>query len=280
MHDRWKTPEPDFLLAHYKRGVTLAAGFKDGAVEAVSHLDPVGELAGRCRDECAGGAGDQGRPAGCAGDDSRAGEAGRFLRKSMPERWTRSSVSQSADGLMEHGAEDWEVIRRWHLCSRIRCARASRFGSRASRGALVTSAGGAEAGDQRDRSGSAPLGPMAHEVNQYLAMARYAGAGNDMADGRAGGECRIPAAHWASFPAPNTARRNAWPVENFAEVAEKICGQRASTKWADLRRVRRHMPAAEVIAGKLNAELRKPGRQNHAGGVDRAPPRVPVGFNQ
>ena len=96
----------------------------------------------------------------------------------------------------------------------------------------------------------APLGPMMHEVNQYLAMARYAGSVTSR-------EIVEPAVNHAPggllgiVPGAEYGPAKRWPVENFAEVAEKICAERAGSKWR-IFGVAADESAAEVIAGKLN----------------------------
>ena len=65
MHDRWKTPDPDFLLVNYKRGVTLPEGFRPEQLKPFRILIRSRQLAGRRRDERSRGARHQARPARC-----------------------------------------------------------------------------------------------------------------------------------------------------------------------------------------------------------------------
>ena len=59
VHNRWKTPEPNFLLAHYKRGIYLPPGISASDLKAISNSHPLKQLAGRRRDERAGSPRDQ-----------------------------------------------------------------------------------------------------------------------------------------------------------------------------------------------------------------------------
>ena len=61
VHNRWKTPNPNFLLTNYKRGVYLPAERFHGEVAALSHSHPRHELARRQRDQRGRRARDQAR---------------------------------------------------------------------------------------------------------------------------------------------------------------------------------------------------------------------------
>ena len=48
VHNRWKTPKPEFLLSNYRRGMTSAAGYDVTRLQALQRAGPLAELAGRC----------------------------------------------------------------------------------------------------------------------------------------------------------------------------------------------------------------------------------------
>ncbi len=96
------------------------------------------------------------------------------------------------------------------------------------------------------------LGPMVHEVHQYLEMARHAGASipADFAEPPARPAASGGAVNLGLVPGAEYGPAKRWMPESYAEVARRIHEQ-TGARWR-IFGVKGDLPAAEVIASQLN----------------------------
>jgi len=249
MHDRWKTPEPDFLLVGYKRGVTLPPGFP------ASRLKPFRILI---------------RSTNWLGDAVMSAPAVRAIKAGRPDAHvTILSPAKLADFWKTMPEVD-EVLpiasgeSPFSVGGEIR----GRFDvafvfPNSVRAALEVVLAGIprRIGYRRPWRGRAinavvpdpPPGPMIHEVHHYLEMARYAGACIDpgIADPppppNPDGPLLLGLVPGAEY---GSAKR--WMPESYAAAAHRI-REKTGAQWRILG-VAADLPAAEVIATRLDGQ--------------------------
>jgi lipopolysaccharide heptosyltransferase II len=246
MHDRWKTPEPDFLLVNYKRGVTLPQGFAPAALKPFRILI---------------------RSTNWLGDAVMSAPAVRAIKAGRPDARVAILTPAKLADFWKTMPEIDEIIPiqpgegLLSVVSKIRgrFEVAFVFPNSVRAGLEVGLAGiPRRIGYRRPWRGrsinaivpDSPPGPMAHEVHHYLAMARFAGArispalldppGNPLPSGplRLG---LVPGAEYGP------AKR--WMPESFAAVAYKVREQ-TGAQWR-IFGVNADRSAAEVIATRL-----------------------------
>jgi len=250
VHNRWKTPRPEFLLAHYKRGVTLPPGF------APSALKPFRILI---------------RSTNWLGDAVMSAPAVRAIKAGRPDAhitilapariadfW---KTVPEVDGIIPIEASDtlFSVARK----IRGRFDVAFVFPNSVRAGLEVLLAGiPRRIGYARPWRGRAinaivpdpEAGPIVHQVHHYLAMARYAGANIT-------GALRTPA---PSVPPPTGPIRlglvpgaeygpaKRWLPESFAGVARSVREQ-TGAQWR-IFGVENDRPVADQIAALLEGQ--------------------------
>jgi len=247
MHDRWKTPEPNCLLAEYKRGVTLPPGL------AAAGLKPFRILI---------------RSTNWLGDAVMSAPAVRAIKAGRPDAYVTvlapaklvdfwKTMPEVDEVLAIHPGEGVLAVARK---IRGRFEAAFVFPNSVRSGLEVRLAGiPRRIGYRRPWRGRAinevvadPLpGPMVHEVHHYLAMARHAGARitEAMLEPALGplpsGPLRIGIVPGAEY---GPAKR--WMPESFAAVAYKVMEQ-TGAQWR-IFGVEADRGAAEVIATRLD----------------------------
>ena len=249
MHDRWKTPEPDFLLVNYRRGVTLPEGFKPSALKPFRILI---------------------RSTNWLGDAVMSAPAVRAIKAGRPDARVTILAQAKLVDFWKTMPEVDEVIaiqpREGVLAVAAKIRRgfevAFVFPNSFRSGLEVRLAGiPRRIGYRRPWRGKSinaiipdpPPGPMVHEVHHYLAMARYAGAqiSDDLLDPPArplpSGPLRLGVVPGAEY---GGAKR--WMPESFAAVAHKVREQ-TGAEWR-IFGVDADRPAAEVIATRLDGK--------------------------
>ena len=252
VHNRWKTPKPEFLLANYKRGVTLPQGFP------VTRLKRFRILV---------------RSTNWLGDAVMSVPAVRAIKAGRPDvHLTVLAPAKLAD-FWKTVPEVDEVLAIERGENIVQVARKIRgpfdvafvFPNSVRTGLEVWLAGiPRRIGYKRPWRGrtinaivrDAAPGPMVHEVNHYLAMARYAGAPvmpepieaqNGGSGPGLGGVLRIGLVPGAEY---GGAKR--WMPQSFAEVARRV-RERTGAEWR-IFGVESDRAAAEVIATRLNGQ--------------------------
>jgi lipopolysaccharide heptosyltransferase II len=250
VHDRWKIPEPDFLLAHYKRGVTLPPGV------SASSLKPFRILV---------------RSTNWLGDAVMSAPAVRAIKAGRPDAHvTVLAPAKLVDfwKTMEEVDEVVAIERGGGLLSVARKIRRGgyevafvlpnsvRTGLEAWLGGVPRRIGYRR--PWRGRSINAVIpepvpGPMVHEVHHYLAMARYAGAHippeifDPPARPAPAGPVRLGLVPGAEYGA---AKR--WLAESFATVARRV-QEETGAQWR-IFGVEADRPVADSIATGLQCE--------------------------
>jgi lipopolysaccharide heptosyltransferase II len=260
VHDRWKIPEPEFLLAHYKRGVSLPPGFPPSRLKRFRILI---------------------RSANWLGDAVMSAPAVRALKAGRPDAHVAVLAPAKLVDFWKTMPEVDEVLpieRRDGLL-----AVAHKIGHRfevafvfpnSVRSGLEVLLGGVlrRIGYRRPWRGRAinavipdPVaGPMIHEVYHYLAMARYAGAripaetlaelgltgSNDARDRKP-----APGAEPALLglvPGAEYGAAKRWMPESFASVA-RLVREQTGAQWR-IFGVKSDSAAAEVVATQLDGQ--------------------------
>jgi heptosyltransferase-2 len=249
MHDRWKTPEPDFLLVNYKRGVTLPPGFE------ISQLKPFRILI---------------RSTNWLGDAVMSAPAVRAIKAGRPDaRVTILGPAKLVDFWKTMPEVD-EVIAiapgegPFSVAAKIRDRFdvAFVFPNSVRTGLEVWFARiPRRVGYRRPWRGWAindaisdpPPGPMIHEVHHYLALARYAGARitPEMI------EPPRPAMDTGLLvlglvPGAEYGPAKRWMPESYAEVAHRV-REETGAQWR-IFGVAADRAAAEVIATRLDGQ--------------------------
>jgi lipopolysaccharide heptosyltransferase II len=249
VHARWKTPRPEFLLAHYKRGVTLPPGFVPGDLKPFPILiRSPNWLGDAVLSAPAVRAIKAGRP------DARvtvlapakifdfwkavpevdevlpiaAGEGVLAVARKIRHRFDAAFVFPNS---VRTGLEVW-------LAGIPR-----RIGYRRPwRGALINAV----------VPGPEPA-PMVHEVHHYLAMARYAGAdiASILNDSPAPPMPAGPV-HLGLVPGAEYGPAKRWMPESFAAVAKSVSEQ-TGARWRILG-VEGDRAVAELIAAGLDGQ--------------------------
>ena len=257
VHDRWKTPDPGFLLAHYKRGIALPPGFPTSRLKRFRILIRSPNWLG---------------DAVMSAPAVRAIKAGRAdahitiltpakladFWKTMPEVDEVLPI-RPREGLLS-------VARK--IGSRFEAAFV--FPNSVRTGLEVLLAGvPRRIGYRRPWRGPAinavipdrPPGPMVHEVHHYLEMARYAGA-------RITADLLEPAAHTSHeaqgsyaagaplllglVPGAEYGPAKRWMPESFADVARRVREQ-TGAQWR-IFGVEGDRRAADLIAAGLDGQ--------------------------
>jgi lipopolysaccharide heptosyltransferase II len=247
MHDRWKTPEPDFLLSHYKRGVSLPPGSPP--------LKPFRILI---------------RSTNWLGDAVMSAPAVRAIKAGRPDaRVTILTPAKIADFwksmpevdevlTIDRGDGLFSVARKigHHFDVAFVFPNSVRGGLEVLLAGIPRRIGYRRPWRRFTINAVIPdpaPGPMIHEVHHYLEMARYAGARitRDMIDPPAlpasAGPVRIGLVPGAEY---GPAKR--WMPESFAAVAQRI-REETGAEWR-LFGVEGDRPAADVIAAQLNGQ--------------------------
>ncbi|MGA3170162.1 MAG: lipopolysaccharide heptosyltransferase II [Chthoniobacteraceae bacterium] len=252
VHDRWKTPHPQFLLSHYKRGVRLHPAMP------ASDLKPFRILI---------------RSPNWLGDAVISAPSVRAIKAGRPDaRVTILTPARIADFWKSMPEVD-EVLSIEPSEGLVSVARkigprfdvAFVFPNSIRTGLEVLLAGvPRRIGYRRPWRGCAindivpdsPPGPITHQVHHYLELARHAGA--HVTPGlidppappvasMASGPVRLGLVPGAEY---GPAKR--WMPESYAEVARRIAA-RTGAQWR-IFGVAADRPAAEVIAARLNGQ--------------------------
>jgi lipopolysaccharide heptosyltransferase II len=249
VHARWKTPRPAFLLAHYKRGVTLPHGFPPSALKPFPILI---------------------RSPNWLGDAVMSTPAVRAIKAGRPDaRVTILTPAKLADFWKTVDAVD-EVLPIEPGEGLLAVARKIRhrfdvafvFPNSVRTGLEVWLAGiPRRIGYRRPWRGLSinaivpdpKPAPMVHQGNHYLAMARYAGADippilpNPPAPPLPAGPMRLGLVPGAEY---GPAKR--WPPESFAAVARRVRDE-TGAQWR-IFGVEADRPVASLIAAQLDGE--------------------------
>jgi lipopolysaccharide heptosyltransferase II len=248
MHDRWKTPEPEFLLEHYKRGITLPAGFAPGGLKPFRVLI---------------------RSSNWLGDAVLSAPAVRAIKAGRPDaRITILAPAKLADfwTSMDEVDEVMGIGPGEGLLAVVRRIRRVAFDvafvfPNSVRGGLEAWLGGVprRIGYRRPWRGRAinavvadpPLGPMIHEVHHYLEMARFAGARitPQLLDAPPRSVPQGPV-RLGLVPGAEYGPAKRWMPESFAAVARRI-REEAGVEWR-IFGMEGDRPAAEFIAAGLD----------------------------
>ncbi len=250
MHDRWKTPEPDFLLVNYKRGVTLPPGV------SAADLKPFRILI---------------RSTNWLGDAVMSAPAVRAIKAGRPDaRVTILTLAKLADFwkampevdevlTIEPGDGPFAVareIRRIGFEVVFVFPNSVRTGLEAWLARIPR-----RIGYRRPWRGWAvnaivpdpPSGPVRHEVHHYLDMARYAGANitREIVDPPSrpapGGPLNL-----GLVPGAEYGPTKRWMPESFAAVARGI-NEQTGARWL-IFGVESDRPAADMIAAGLDGQ--------------------------
>jgi lipopolysaccharide heptosyltransferase II len=247
IHDRWKTPNPDFLLVHYKRGVTIPGGFP------ASRLKPFRILI---------------RSTNWLGDAVMSAPAVRAIKAGRPDAHVTILTQAKLVDFWRSMPEVDDVIAISPREGVLSVARkighrfeaAFVFPNSVRAGLEVWLAGiPRRIGYHRPWRGGAinavvgdPLpGPLVHEVTHYLEMARYAGAEitpellKAPARQRPSGVLKLGMVPGAEY---GPAKR--WMPESFAEVARQVRVE-LGAEWR-IFGVEADRPVADVIAASLD----------------------------
>ncbi len=251
VHARWKTPRPDFLLSHYKRGVVLPRGF------APARLKPFSILV---------------RSPNWLGDAVMSAPAVRAIKAGRPDARVAVLTPAKIADFWKTMPEVDEVIpiepeeRVWNVARKIR----DRFDAafifpNSPRTALDAWLAGIprRVGCRRPWRGrlinqivpDPEPGPMEHELNHYLAFARNAGAviqpqillPAPVAAGAANGAPLL-----ALVPGAEYGPAKRWMPESFATVARNVRETTGAT-WR-IFGVEGDRPVAETIAAGLDGQ--------------------------
>ena len=247
VHNRWKTPRPDFLLAEYKRGVALPPGL------AQDQLKPFRILI---------------RSTNWLGDAVMSAPALRAIRAGRPDaRLTVLTPAKLAD-FWATIPEVSEVITTVPGESVFAVARKIRRGfdvafvfPNSIRAALEVFLAGIprRVGYRRPWRGrlinqvvpDPPKGkPSRHQVHHYLKMAAHAGADIEGAAQRYADRPEPEGAGWLGLcPGAEYGPAKRWMTERFAAVAQQVHEQ-SGLKWL-LFGVEKDRPVGDEIAAKL-----------------------------
>jgi lipopolysaccharide heptosyltransferase II len=249
VHARWKTPRPEFLLAHYKRGVVLPPGFSP------SQLKPFSILI---------------RSPNWLGDAVMSAPAVRAIKAGRPDaRVTVLAPAKLADfwKVVPEADEVLPIEPNEGLLAVARKVRdrfdvAFVFPNSLRTGLEVWLAGiPRRVGYRRPWRGRAinqivpdpKPGPMIHEVHYYLALACNAGAAITP-------EILVPASRpmkdgpplLGLVPGAEYGPAKRWPSESFATVARRV-HEETGAKWR-IFGVEADRPVADIIAGGLDGQ--------------------------
>ena len=251
VHNRWKTPRPEFLLVHYKRGVTLPPGFLP------SSLKPFRILI---------------RSTNWLGDAVMSAPAVRAIKAGRPDAhvtiltpakladfWaTMPEVDevvsiQAGEGLLSVARK---IHRRFDVAFVF--PNSMRTGLEVFLGGIPRRIGYRRPWRGRAINAIVPdpaPAPMVHEVHHYLKMARYAGA--DISGlGEGSGSSLSPRVADALLlglvPGAEYGAAKRWMPESFATVARRIRDETAA-EWR-IFGVENDLPVAEVIATRLDGQ--------------------------
>jgi lipopolysaccharide heptosyltransferase II len=250
VHNRWKTPSPQFLLSNYKRGVVMPRGF------AQEELKPFRILI---------------RSSNWLGDAVMSAPAVRAIKAGRPDAHvTILTAAKLADfwktmpevnEVMAIGPRDsvfavGRKIRQAGFDVAFVFPNSPRSGLEVRLGRVPRRIGykrpwrkftiNAVAPD-------APAGPMTHEAHQYLKMARYAGANTKGL--LTAQPARAPLAESAPLglvPGAEYGPAKRWMPESYAAVARQVREQ-TGRKWR-LFGIAADRPAAETIAAALDGD--------------------------
>lgn len=243
MHDRWKIPNPDFLLSHYKRGVTLPTAFPP------SSLKPFRILI---------------RSANWLGDAVMSAPAVRAIKAGRPDAHITILTKAKLADFWKSMPEVDEIISISPRQGLLSVARAIRHQFEAAfvfpnsvRAALEVrlAAIPRRIGYRRPWRGSSinaivpdpPPGPMVHEAWHYLEMALYAGA-RIPPDALEPPACPPPPGplKLGMVPGAEYGPAKRWMPESFAEVARAV-HRETGAEW-QIFGVQADRPAAVAIA--------------------------------
>ena len=254
VHNRWKTPRPEFLLAHYKRGVSLPPGFPPSGLKPFEILI---------------------RSANWLGDAVMSVPAVRAIKAGRPDaRVTVLTLARLADfwktvpevdevvpilpgeGLL---AVARKIKRRFEVAFVF--PNSVRSGLEVFLGGIPRRIGYRRPWRGRAINAVVPdprPGPMVHEVHHYLAMARYAGAEvPDLLSLKPWEAHRANAASGAPLllglvPGAEYGSAKRWLPDRFAAVARQIREQ-TGAQWR-IFGMASDRPAADEIAAALEGQ--------------------------
>jgi heptosyltransferase II len=248
VHNRWKTPKPEFLLIRYKRGVTLPPGF------TVGQLKPFNILV---------------RASNWLGDAVMSAPAVRAIKAGRPDaRVTILTKAKLADFwrtlpevdeiiCIESGESIFSVARK--ISNRFDVAFV--FPNSIRTGLEVQLAGiPRRIGYKRPWRGPAinafvrdpKPGPITHQVHHYLAMARYAGAEIDFPAAPQQPIAQSGPIRLGLVPGAEYGPAKRWLPENFATVACNV-SEKTGALWR-IFGVAGDLSIANTIAASLEGQ--------------------------
>ncbi|HEX4086629.1 MAG TPA: lipopolysaccharide heptosyltransferase II [Chthoniobacteraceae bacterium] len=260
VHNRWKTPSPQFLLSHYKRGVALPRGFSAGQLKPFRILI---------------------RSANWLGDAVMSAPAVRAIKNGRPDAHVTILTPAKLADFWKTMPEVDDVIPIAPRDSVFTVGRKirNRFDvafvfPNSPRSGLEVRLGGIprRIGYRRpwrkftiNASVADPSpGPMRHEAHQYLRLAHYAGANTKGMLSMQAARPAVPeTAPLGLAPGAEYGPAKRWLPENFAAVARRV-NEQTGRRW-HIFGVKADRPAADAIAGQLDGQC-----DNLAGGTTLA----------
>jgi lipopolysaccharide heptosyltransferase II len=248
VHDRWKTPEPGFLLAKYKRGVVLPHGMADSDLKRFHILV---------------------RSPNWLGDAVISAPAVRAIKAGRPDAHVTILTPAKLADFWKTLPEVDDVIAITASEGPVTVARKLRgrfdaafvFPNSVRTGLEVRLAGiPRRIGYRRPWRGRSinavvpdpPPGPIRHQVHHYLDMALHAGADITPAMLDSPPAPAPAATHLGIVPGAEYGPAKRWMPESFATVAHRVREQ-TGAQWR-IFGVEADRPYAELIAGRLDGQ--------------------------